>query len=231
LFYDKENKSQNNVLFQFKKTFNRLNYKLDFVQTEQKTEHEKLLSETMKVLPEDLPLLLMIDARSEEMVKYKYTGDYSVESIESFVEDYFNKNLFRHYRSDPSIPNQNGPIYDIVASDYNEYIFLTEDKYIFVLFYSPTCQHSLSFIENTFNKLPEKLNKNKILLTKIDYTRNEVDQISIIGYPTIRLYMKNDRSIFHEYKEYDRSVDGILNFLKQHITENISSNNSPNDDL
>jgi len=67
---------------------------------------------------------------------------------------------------------------------------LDDTKDVLVEFYAPWCGHCKS-LEPKYDELAKKLAYNKnIVIAKIDATANEVPQVSVKSFPTIKLFKR-----------------------------------------
>lgn len=56
-----------------------------------------------------------------------------------------------------------------------------------------------------------------IVIAKCDATANEIPNVEIKGYPTLRFFPGNNKSKVGEF-DGDRSAEGIISWLKEHTT-------------
>ena len=111
---------------------------------------------------------------------------------------------------------------NINKTSYDVSNFSNSYNYKLIMFYAPWCGFSQQALIE-YNKLDNKFitNNNKIvLIEKIDCDSNEDKCNSpfvkkpIPGYPTIRLYKKNDENFEKDF-EYQRTESAIKSWLDQ----------------
>ncbi len=108
-------------------------------------------------------------ARNE---KFKFDGEYSVESLEQFARDLAAGKLEAYMKSEP-IPEQTEPVKVVVAKNFDE-IVNDETKDVLIEFYAPWCGHCKSLAPK-YDELATKLSKEKdIVIAKMDATANDV---------------------------------------------------------
>jgi len=65
----------------------------------------------------------------------------------------------------------------------------------------------------TWDKLGEKYKDSEtIVIAKMDSTTNEVEDVKIQGFPTIKLFKKDDNKVIDYNGE--RTLDGLVRFLE-----------------
>merc|ERR1712088_912535 len=90
-------------------------------------------------------------------------------------------------------------------------VALDAEKHVLVEFYAPWCGHCKS-LAPIYDELGEKYKDSKdIVIAKMDSTTNEVKDVNIRGFPTLKLFKKGDNKVV----EYDgaRDLDGFVKFL------------------
>ena len=105
------------------------------------------------------------------------------------------------------------PVKVLVGKNFNEVI--KRNKKVFVEFYAPWCGHCKA-LAPTWDELGEKLEgRDDIMIAKMEATSNDVDNVSVRSYPTLILF-KGSISNQVKYEEGDRSLGGLLKFLRKH---------------
>ena len=84
-----------------------------------------------------------------------------------------------------------------------------------LVFYAPWCGHCKQLLpkyEEAAKKLKEK--NPKVVLARMDATENEVESVTIHGFPTIKFYPGNKKDQAPMDYNGERTVDGIIKFIK-----------------
>ena len=112
-------------------------------------------------------------------------------------------------------PKENkGPILEVVCKSFKRKV-IDNDKDVLIVFYAPwfdDCQILLPEYEKAANKLKEK--NPKLILAKIDATENEVEDISVYEFPTIKFYLGNNKIGTPKSYSGESTEDGIIKYLK-----------------
>merc|ERR1712121_549272 len=85
-------------------------------------------------------------------------------------------------------------------------------KHVLVEFYAPWCGHCKQ-LAPVWEKLGEKFKDSEdIVIAKMDSTANELEDIKIQGFPTIKLFKKGDNKVVDYNGE--RTLEGFTKFLE-----------------
>jgi len=153
----------------------------------------------------------------ENMLKYKPEvsnlddNDEFEANVRAFVAGVNDGSIKPHLKSEdiPEDWDKEG-VKVLVGKNFAD-VALNKDKHVLVEFYAPWCGHCKKLIP-VYDELGEKYKDSEdIVIAKMDSTANEVEGVSIRGFPTIKLFKKGD----NEVVDYDgaRDLDGFVKFL------------------
>ena len=191
----------------------KLGGKLKVVLTDIKEGMAARLAEYIGIKEADLPSVRIADTRSD-LKKYNMEGEINEKNILKFVEDWENNKLKPHLKSADEPKENNGDVFVVVGKTFEKEV-LKNDKDVMLLFYAPWCGHCKA-LHPKYEEVAKKLKaKNpKLRLAKIDATENEVESVSISGFPTVKFYPGNKKDKAPIDYNGDRTVDDIIKFLK-----------------
>lgn len=189
--------------------------------------HEKRLMTLLGVEDESLPALRVITINPDghgffrPALKYspEDSGDMLTEAaIVSFLEN-FKAGKVKHYlKSEPEESVNPGPVRVVVGKTFDKEVVKTDDD-VFIEFFAPWCGHCRK-LEPALKELALRLRYVKgITIAKMDATRNEVEDLSFRGYPTLMLFGKGKKS-HPEVYEGDRSVRDMMHWISQRASTN-----------
>jgi len=190
--------------------------KLKVIVTGIKDGLEQRLAEYVGVTDKDLPSVRIHDTRSD-LKKYNMNGDINETNILQFVKDWESGSLKAHLKSE-EIPEKNDePVKILVGKNFND-IVMDPTKDVLVEFYAPWCGHckKLAPIYDELAKKIQHTNPN-IVIAKMDSTLNEVDSVSIQGFPTLKYWPAGKKDAPMDY-EGERDLNGFLAFFEKHAT-------------
>jgi len=162
----------------------------------------------------DAPTIRLISLGAE-MTKYKpdFT-EISTANVAKFVQDFFEKKLKPHLLTQ-DLPEDwdKAPVKVLVGSNFNE-IAKDKTKTVLVEFYAPWCGHCKQ-LAPIYDSLAEKFaDKSEFVVAKMDSTLNELEDIKIQSFPTIKLFPKDSDEVVDYSGE--RTLEGMTKFLESH---------------
>lgn len=176
------------------------------------TDHQRIL-EFFNTKMEDCPTYRYISLKEEGMAKFKPDKtEITTESIRTFVQDIQDGKMQPHLNSE-EIPDDwdAKPVKVLVGKNFNE-VARDKTKHVFVEFYAPWCGHCKQ-LAPIWDDLGEKFKDSEdIVVAKMDSTANEIADIKVQGFPTIKFFPKDSDQIVDYNGE--RTLDGFTKFLE-----------------
>jgi len=183
-----------------------------FVSIDTDEEDHKRILEFFGMKEDEIPGMRLIKL-AEDMAKYKpENGALDEANIRSFVSDFLEGKLKQHLLSEEVPEDWDAkPVKVLVGKNFEEVAKNTE-KHVLVEFYAPWCGHCKQLVP-TWDKLGEKFaDSEDIVIAKMDSTANELEDIKIQGFPTIKLFKKGDNKVVDYNGE--RTLEGFTKFLE-----------------
>merc|ERR1712226_499354 len=136
-------------------------------------------------------------------------------NIRAFVTAFLEGKLKQHLLSE-EIPEDwdAKPVKVLVGKNF-EQVALDTEKNVLVEFYAPWCGHCKQLVP-VWDKLGEKYAEHaSIVIAKMDSTANELEEIKVQGFPTIKLV----KSGTNEVIDFDgeRTEAGFVKFLEAQV--------------
>merc|ERR1712212_685490 len=187
--------------------------KLLFVTINTDLDDHKRILEFFGITEEELPTFRAIKL-GEDMAKFKPEDDsITAENIASFVADFIEGKLKQHLMSEeiPEDWDKEG-VKVLVGKNFHE-VAMNPEKDVLVEFYAPWCGHCKQ-LTPIWDKLGEKFKDHPtVVIAKMDSTANELEEVKVQGFPTIKLFKKGTNEIV-DYNG-DRTEEGFSKFLEE----------------
>ena len=156
---------------------------------------------------QDLPVIMIVDSTGRKH-KYLYEGDFSVESITKFADDFLHRRLTPYFISQPnSIVGYEGNVRIVVGSTF-EQIVLDERKDVFVML-DKNWLEWLSELADLATKI------DNLVIARMDYEGNEINgNVGTSSVGLLYLRGKKDAPIAYDGPNTFR---GCQRFLEKHL--------------
>jgi protein disulfide-isomerase A1 len=181
---------------------------------------ETRLAEYIGITEADLPTVRIHDT-SVDLKKYNLDGQITEESVLQFVDDWKAGKLRPHLKSEEIPATQDEAVIVLVGKSFDD-IVMDPTKDVLVEFYAPWCGHCKS-LAPIYEELAQSLKHNSnLIIAKMDSTANEVESVSIQGFPTIKFWPANNKSNPIDFNG-DRTVEGFTKFLAEHGATSVTA--------
>jgi len=189
--------------------------KMLFVTINTDEEDHKRILEFFGITETELPTFRAIKL-GEDMAKFKPEDDkIEAENIKAFVAKFLAGELKQHLMSAevPEDWDKEG-VKVLVGKNFHE-VAMDEKKNVLVEFYAPWCGHCKQLVP-VWDKLGEKYKDHEsIVIAKMDSTANELEEIKVQGFPTIKLIRAGTNEIVDF--DGDRTEAGFVKFLEKEV--------------
>ena len=187
--------------------------KLKVVMSEIKEGMAKRIAEYIGIKKEDLPSVRILDTR-RDIKKYIMEGSIDEKNILNFIDGWEQGKLKLHLKTQEEPKDNNGDIFVVVGKTFQKEV-IDNDKDVMLVFYAPWCGHCKQLLpkyEEAAKKLKAK--NPKIVLAKMDATENEIESVTITGFPTIKFYPGNKKDSKPIDFNGERTTEGIIKFIR-----------------
>ncbi|XP_022093541.1 protein disulfide-isomerase 2-like [Acanthaster planci] len=170
------------------------------------------ITEFFAIAKDSLPTMRII-VLSDDMKKYMpESTDMTVETIKKFVDDYKEGKLKPHLKSE-EIPEDwdKEPVKVLVGKNFADVVY-DKTKDVLVEFYAPWCGHCKKLAPIYYELGKKFADREDLVIAKMDSTANEVEGVSIGGFPTLKFFRKET----NEVVDYNggRTLEDLSKFLE-----------------
>merc|ERR1712226_821009 len=167
----------------------------------------------------DLPTYGIYEMEGNAKYMAEKNTKYDRNAVMAFIKKFLNKELPKSLKSAEISPDwDKEPVKILVGKNFND-VAMDKSKHVFVEFYAPWCGHCKS-LAPIWDDLGKKFEDNKdIVIAKMDSTANEVADVAISGFPTLKLFKKDTNEIL-EYSGA-RELDNLVKFIEELSDEKV----------
>ena len=189
--------------------------------TEIKDGMGKRIAEYIGVKKENLPSIRIIDTR-KEMKKYIMEKEINEQNIIEFMEGWEKGILKRHLKTQEEPKENKGPIFEVVGKTFQRDV-IDNDNDVMLVFGANSIRVPGSILLPEYEKAALKLKEKnpKVILARMDATENEVESVTITGFPTIKFYPGNKKDKRPMDYNGERTMDGIIKYLQTNCANKI----------
>lgn len=203
--------------------------KVLFIYIDTTSEDNARILEFFGLTKDETPAVRLIKLE-EDMTKFKpETTDLDADSIKTFVNNVLEGKIKPHLMTE-EVPKDwdSKPVKVLVGKNFVE-VAKNKDKNVLVEFYAPWCGHCKQ-LAPIWDELGEKYEGNdNVVIAKMDSTANEVEDVKVQSFPTIKCFPKNSDEVI-DYNG-DRTLDGFSKFLDSGCSKDVAGAGAEEEDF
>ncbi|UJR21095.1 hypothetical protein I4U23_024195 [Adineta vaga] len=211
LFASKKSNEYENFRKEFQTAAKSYRGKTLFVAIDSDDEENERVLEFFGLKTSDVPAVRLITLK-DEMSKFKpESSDITSGVLTKFVDAFFDGKLKPHLLTQ-DIPDDwdKTPVKTLVGKNFHE-VASDKKKTVLVTFIAPWCGHCKQ-LTPIYEQLGEKYKDNAdIVIAKMDATANELEDIKIQSFPTIKLFPKDSDEVIDYQGE--RTLEALAKFV------------------
>ncbi|KAM9857117.1 protein disulfide-isomerase A2 [Aulostomus maculatus] len=163
------------------------------------------------VREDEVPTSRIINMETGKKFKID-TQDLTTDSLRHLSQEVVDGTAKPYYRTEEVPEDWNkGPVNVLVGKNF-ESVALDPTKNVFVEFYAPWCAHCKE-LAPIWEQLGEKYaSHDDIIIAKMDATANEVESLSIDGFPTLKYFPAGGKEVVNY--EGNRDLETLSKFLE-----------------
>ena len=172
------------------------------------------LVEYCNMTEKTIPKVFIAHFDSEIPSRYEMNGGINEENMMILLNRWSKGKLKPFIRSEEVPKNNDGDLFILVGKNFNKEV-LKNDKDVLIYFISPWCKTCEEF-EPKLAKLAKKLKEHnpKLLIAKMDSTKNDVEGYVIHNFPTIKFYPGNNKDKEPLELNINDNINTLLELIK-----------------
>ncbi|KAK7162146.1 hypothetical protein R3I94_004711 [Phoxinus phoxinus] len=211
LFLNTTVESQNALLEDFRDVASEFKEKVLFITLDVTSDKAEHVLKYFSLSESDAPIIRLIN--TEKVVTYAMEGStINKDTLRTFCQGVLDGNV-KPFMKTQEIPENwdKNPVKVLVGKNFNEVAF-DETKNVFVEFYAPWCGHCQQLVP-VWDALGEKYKDHEdIIIAKMDATENDVEDVIIQGFPTIKYFPAGTDKKIVDY-DGNRDLETFSKFL------------------
>lgn len=136
-----------------------------------------------------------------------------MDKIKDFVNDFKSSKLSPFLKSE-EIPAEAGEGVKVVVGKNFKDVVLNDQDDVLMEFYAPWCGHCKKLAPIWDQVAADLKDVPNLVIAKMDSTANEVENVEVQGYPTLKFYPKGSKGSPIDY-DGGRETEDIKNWLKE----------------
>jgi protein disulfide-isomerase A1 len=212
LFASKNADNFDTLLSEFRTAARETRGKVIFVHIDSDVDENERIMEFFGLKKADTPTIRLITL-GQDMNKFKpQSSEITAAVISQFVQDFFDKKIRPHLLSQDVPEDWDAePVKVLVGKNFDS-VARDKSKTVLVEFYAPWCGHCKQLVP-IYDKLGQHFeSNNEVVIAKMDSTVNELEDIKIQSFPTIKLFPKNSDQIVDYNGE--RTLEALIKFVE-----------------
>ncbi|KAL4240459.1 Protein disulfide-isomerase [Mactra antiquata] len=211
LLFTSEIESDNEVMVAYKEAAADFKSRVLFIFINTADEDNSRILEFFGLKKEDVPAVRLIKLE-DDMTKFKpETNELTADAFKGFANKVLDGQLKPHLMTE-EVPEDwdSKPVKVLVGKNFDE-VAKNKDKAVLVEFYAPWCGHCKQ-LAPIWDELGEKYeSSDSVVVAKMDATANELEDVRVQSFPTIKCFPKNS----DEAVDYngERTLEGFSKFL------------------
>ena len=213
LFVSKKSEAFESLLEEYKKIAVHYKSKVLFIYIDIDVDENLRILEFFNIQPKDCPSYRFIILEDDGMQKFKPDSDeLKEELVKTFVQEVLDGKRKPHLNTEEIPEDWDAKEVKVLVGKNFDQVAKDKSKNVFVEFYAPWCGHCKQ-LAPIWDELAEKFkDKEDVVIAKMDSTANEVEDVKIQGFPTLKFFPKDSDEIV----DYNggRDLESLVKFVE-----------------
>jgi len=218
LFISKSSADFDKVLAEFRTAAKRFRGQTLFVSIDTDVDENERVLEFFGLKKEDAPTVRLISL-AKDMTKFKpASSELTAAVLEQFVQDFFDNKLKAHLLTQDVPADWDAKSVKVLVGQNFDQVARDNTKTVLVEFYAPWCGHCKQ-LAPIYDQLGDHFQDraDEFVIAKMDSTLNELEDIKVQSFPTIKLFPKGSDQVIDYSGE--RTLDAMIKFVESHGQE------------